>query len=298
MDITSILVIAFNSQNTIEDCLSSILNSQAKFEIIVIDNASKDETCKIIETKFSQVKLVRNSQNIGFAAAANQGAKAAHGQYLLFLNPDTTVKSGSIAKMIDFLKSKKDAAAVGCKVLNLDGTLQPSCGKFPTILRILFDRVKFLNVNNGIQIRNQNFYKITQTVDWVSASAILVKKSVFASLGGFNENIFMYGEDIDLCFRAQKAGYMNYLFPNLQIIHYDTGKNNPLRRPHKYFSMRKGFLIFFKEYRPTLSYLMLHLLIKLEALFFLLFLPLRKYKYSKEKYLWKKYLIESLNITV
>src|SRR3989344_2958299 len=289
----SIIIVSYNSEKYISNLLRAIVNSLNNQEIIVIDNASKDKTCKIIETKFSQAKLVRNSQNIGFAAGANQGAKAARGQYLLFLNPDTTVKSGSIAKMIDFLKSKKDAAAVGCKVLNLDGTLQPSCGKFPTILRILFDRVKFLNVNNGIQIRNQNFYKITQTVDWVSASAILVKKSVFASLGGFNENIFMYGEDFELCFRLKQAGYQNYFFPDLEIIHYDTGKNNPLRKPHKYFSMRKGFLIFFKEYRPTISYLTLHLLIKLEALFFLLLLPLRKYKYAKEKYLWKKYLIES-----
>lgn len=296
----SIIIVTFNSQEHIEMCLSQILNTKifTPFEVIAVDNASNDETCLIIESKFPKVRLVKNKKNLGFAKAANQGAKIAKGEYLLFINPDTVVKNGQIEAMVNFLESKQDVGIVGCKVLNHDNSLQPSCGQFPTILRIIFDRLPILNRGSGIQIRDEKFYSKIREVDWVSASCFVIKKEAFETVEGFNNKIFMYGEDMDLCYRAKQAGFKSYFLPRLKIIHYDTGKNNPLRRPHKYFFMRKGLLLFLKKHRSNISYLIFQGIIRLEALFFLLLLPLRKYKTQEEKDLWRKYLMHSLNIKV
>ena len=291
----SLIIVTYNSSDTIADCIGSILKNKGRYEIIVVDNASSDNTVEILEKNFaSKIKLLKNNKNIGFTKACNQGGKVARGEYLLFLNPDTEILTENFFnKLLKFIKNKKRLGIVGFKFLNPDRSFQQSCGYFPTLQRIILDRIKFLNVNYGIQIRNKDFYKKTQKVDWVSASGLLVKRQIFEKLGGFNENIFMYGEDYDLCYRLNLKGFQNFLFPEVRIMHYDSGKNISHKKPFKYFAMRRGFNAFLKKYRARESAGLYQVLVKLEAFLFLLLLPLRNYD-SEIKTIWKTYLLKSL----
>lgn len=293
---TTIIIITFENEKTIISCLSSI---SPIHPLIIVDNASTDSTVTLIKKIRPRTTIIQNNRNLGFAKACNQGAKIANKEYLFFLNPDTVILNNDpFNKLQEFVRGKENLGVVGFKFLNPDGSLQPSCGQFPTILRVIFDRIKLLNLKNGLLIRDRKLYEKTRVTDWASASGVLVRKDVFEKVGGFNEDIFMYGEDFDLCFRLKQMGYKNYFFPGVRIVHNDSGKNNPLRKPHKYFSMRRGLLLFLKNHQPTLNYLILQLLVKLESLVFLLLLPFRKHKNLKEKDLWRKYLLKSLYIKV
>lgn len=262
----STIIITFNSQNQIEECFKSLeINKKIQLEILVVDNNSIDKTCQIIQKKFFHVKLIKNKANIGFAKACNQGAKIAKGKYLLFLNPDTIVKPGCIEKVVDFLEKKKDAAVVGCKMLNTDGSLQSSCGNFPSISNIILDRIPIINkIFKTVLIRQEDFYTKEQNLDWVSGAFFLVKKDVFFKLGGFNERYFMYIEEIDFCYRAKKAGYKIYYNPKAEIIHYDMGKSKE-RKLAKANNMRKGFSIFFKKYKSPLYFDIWQKILKIES---------------------------------
>lgn len=265
----SIVLVTFNSQNTINNCVNSIgLKSQITDGIIIVDNASKDKTIEILKRRFpGRIKLIKYRKNLGFAKAANQGAKIAKGEYLLFLNPDTVVKSNCIESMLEFAKNKKDAAIVGCKVLNPDGSLQPSSGRFPTISNIIFDRMPIINkIIQTEQIRLKDYYKKVQKPDWVTGAFFLAKREVFEKLGGFDERYFLYVEDVDFCYRVKKAGYKIYYNPNAEIIHYDQGKS-PQRKNFKAKQMRKGFTIYFEKYKPNWYMNIWRMILAFEKLF-------------------------------
>ena len=256
--IISIVIVSFNVQTTIEDCLSSIITSDKRkvFEAICIDNLSIDQTTQIISKKFPQVRLIKNKKNIGFAAAVNQGAGIAKGECLLFLNPDTIVKPDCIKNMVNFLKEKKDAGVVGCRILNPNGSLQPSCGTFPTIINIILDRIPILNKLFKTElIRQEGYYEKEQSPDWTSGAFFMVRRDIFLSLGGFDEKYFLYVEDVDFSYRAKKAGYKIYYNPKAEIIHYDMGKSKE-RKNFKAKQIRIGFTIFFGKYK-SLPYLFL-----------------------------------------
>lgn len=300
----SIVIVSCNIKKLIGDCIESIIKSGGECEIVVVDNASTDGAPELIQKKYKFVKLIKNKKNLGYTKANNIGAKAASGKYLLLLNPDTVILSKHFIKQItNFLNSKflrsflknndSKLGIVGFKFFNPDGTLQPSAGNFPTLLRIIFDRIPILRNNLGIQIRNESFYKKTQEVDWVSGSGFLVAKNAYQKIRGMDEKIFMYGEDFDLCFRLEKEGFKNFFYPGIRIMHYDSGKNIPEKKPFKYFAMRRGFNAFLKKYRARESAGLYQALVKLEAFLFLLLLPLRNYD-SEIKTIWKIYLLKSL----
>ncbi|MFV1917552.1 MAG: glycosyltransferase family 2 protein [Patescibacteria group bacterium] len=341
----SIIIVSTNTKKLIRECIKSIVESGGECEIVVVDNASTDGTIEALEEysrKFlpsrqaganaarkpkkdtaplPTLKLIKNQTNLGYTKSNNIGAKNATCSHLVFLNPDTTILSKNfIDKINKFLESNKIKKAlkinnkklgiVGFKFTNPDGSLQPSAGNFPTLLRIVLHRIPFFRKRLGVQIRDNSFYKKPGLVDWVSGSGLLVEKEAYKKIGGMDENIFMYGEDYDLCFRLEKEGYKNYLYPSVRIMHYDTGKNNPLKKPYKYYAMRKGFAAFLKKHRSALSFNMFLLLVKLEAVMFLGLLPFRNYnklrtmspRFSRSlnksiKSLWKKHLLMSTHIT-
>lgn len=247
-----IVIITFHSKKEIKNLITSLsVYRSKKTNIIIVDNASIDETFLSFKKLFPDIHIVKNRKNLGFAKAANQGAKIAKGEYLLFLNPDTVVNPETVQTIIKVLKSKKDAPIVGCKTFNKDGSLQPSCGNFPTISNIILDRIPILNkIFSTELIRNEKYYEKEQTPDWVSGAFFLVKKSIFEELGGFDEQYFLYVEDVDFCYRAKKAGYKIYYTPNASIIHFDQGKSKE-RKKFKALQMRRGFSLFFSKHKPS-----------------------------------------------
>lgn len=224
----SIIIVNYNVKEFLQNLLHSVekASSNISKEIIVIDNASDDGSVDTIKEKFSSVKLIENKNNIGFGSANNQGLAIAKGKYILFINPDCIVSEDTFDKMILFFEEHPDGGLAGCKILNSDGSLQLACRRsFPgpwtsftkvTGLSNLFPKSRIFARYNLTYLDENKTYE----VDAVSGSFMMIKKEVYEKVGGFDEQFFMYGEDLDLCYRVQKAGDKVYYVHNTQIIHY------------------------------------------------------------------------------
>ncbi|HRI45819.1 MAG TPA: glycosyltransferase [Ignavibacteriaceae bacterium] len=224
----SIIIVNYNVKEFIQNLLHSIqqASKNLKVEVIIVDNASDDGSIELISEKFPWVKLIINKENLGFSKANNIGLKIAAGKYLLLLNPDTLVQEDTFEKMISFFESNSKVGMAGCKILNPDGTLQLACRRsFPgpwtsfckvSGLSSLFPKSRlFARYNLTYLDENQ-----TYEVDAISGSFMMVNREVYEKIGGLDEIFFMYGEDLDWCYRVQKAGYKVYYFHGTQIIHY------------------------------------------------------------------------------
>ena len=224
----SIIIVNYNVKEFLQNLIHSIEKASSNLtkEIIIIDNASDDGSVDFIKEKFPQIKLIANQTNLGFGKANNIGLKQATGKYILLINPDTLVAEDTFEKMIQFFESNKNIGLAGCKILNPDGTLQLACRRsFPgpwtsftkvTGLSNLFPNSKIFARYNLTYLDENKSYE----VDAISGSFMMMRKEVYEKVGGFDEQFFMYGEDLDLCYRIQKAGFKVFYVHSTQIIHY------------------------------------------------------------------------------
>lgn len=224
----SIIIVNYNVKEFIQNLLHSIEKASQNItkEIIIIDNASDDGSVEFIQEKFPDVKLIVNKKNLGFGKANNIGLKEAKGEFILLLNPDTLVAEDTFDKMIDFFKTEPKVGLAGCKILNPDGTLQLACRRsFPgpwtsftkvAGLSTLFPKSKLFAKYNLTYLDENQTYE----VDAISGSFMMMRREVFEKVGGFDEQFFMYGEDLDFCYRVQKAGYKVFYVHTTKIIHY------------------------------------------------------------------------------
>lgn len=223
----SIIIVNWNSAHYVRRCLESIYTQRKDidFEVIVVDNASYDGCDQILGSEFPNVKFVQSEENLGFAGANNLGFNHSVGRNLLFLNPDTEVIGPAIKVMFSFLQSIHDAGAVGCKLLNSDLSLQTSCIQpFPTVLNQILDieylklrfpklkvwGIKPLFFNNGGP----------EKVEVVSGACIMIKRRVLETIGKFSTDYFMYAEDVELCYKIQRAGYKVYHINDATVVHH------------------------------------------------------------------------------
>jgi hypothetical protein len=224
----SIIIVNYNVKEFLENALISIKKAieGINAEIFVVDNASEDGSVEMIKQKFPDVNLIANSENLGFAKANNQALKLAKGKYILLINPDTIVQEDTFRVLLSFLESHPECGMVGCKVLNPDGTLQLACRRsFPTPwvaftkmigLSSLFPKSKIFAKYNLTYLDPDEVAE----VDAVSGSFMMIRREVYEKVGGLDEDFFMYGEDIDWCYRIKKAGWKIYYVPFTQIIHF------------------------------------------------------------------------------
>jgi GT2 family glycosyltransferase len=224
----SVVIVNYNVKHFLEQCLYSVYAASEGMgvEVIVIDNNSSDNSVGYLKDKFLFNWYIVNNQNLGFAKACNQGAFLATGKYVLFLNPDTIVPEDCFKKCLAFFESHPDAGALGIKMLDGKGKfLKESKRAFPSPLTSLFklfglsrvfprSRI-FSKYHLGHLDENQN-----HEVDVLAGAFMMVRKDVLNKVGGFDETFFMYGEDVDLSYRIQKAGYKNYYFAGSNIIHF------------------------------------------------------------------------------
>ena len=224
----SVIIVNYNVKDFLEQCLLSVQAALKNIqgEIIVIDNASSDGSINYLQPKFPLVKFIANTENTGFGKACNQGFKLSSGQYILFLNPDTIVPADCFGKCISFLHSHAEAGALGVKMLDGNGKfLKESKRAFLSLstslfkmsgLAGLFPHSKiFAKYYLGHLDENKN-----HEVDVLAGAFMLIKRNVLELTGGFDETFFMYGEDIDLSYRIQKAGFKNYYFSEIQVTHF------------------------------------------------------------------------------
>ncbi|MBK9107715.1 MAG: glycosyltransferase [Saprospiraceae bacterium] len=224
----SIVIVNYNVRHFLEQCLNSvskaITNIQA--EIIVVDNASMDDSVEMVLEMFPSVKLVASKENLGFSKANNIGVRQATGQYVLILNPDTLVEEDCLIKCLDFFEKHPETGALGVKMLDGAGHFLPESKRgFPGLwnsfckMSGLYKLFPKSSLFNAYYLGHLTEDKI-QKVDVLSGAFMMMKTELYRQLEGFDEAYFMYGEDIDLSYRIQKAGYINYYFPETTILHF------------------------------------------------------------------------------
>lgn len=225
----SIVIVSYNVEALIFNCINSIyknIPSHISFEIIVVDNASTDNSVELIHKTFPLVKLIVNTKNLGFPVANNQGFKITQGQYILMLNPDTEIIDDSIAELKSYLDKNGGVSLVGPKLLNSNYTLQYSAWRFPTIKYIIAE-ILYLNKWIGRKYYKEKNFDEPFEVDSISGAAMMFKKKLLDEVGMLNENLFWI-EDIDFCYRIKKNGSAVHYIPQAKIIHYsgESAKKN------------------------------------------------------------------------
>lgn len=265
----SIIIVSYNTAPITKNCLDSIkkslANSKINWEIIVVDNASTDKSLQMLETVkqtyIKNMQLVINNKNVGFAKANNQAAQTARGKYLLFLNSDTIVLDEAIETLLNFYKQNEEKNHfLGGKLLNKDLTPQASCGPFYT-LPVVFGALFLKGDYWGLTRYSPN---TVCEVDWISGACILTKKEYFKKVGGFDEKIFMYMDEIDLLFRAKKKGYRVFFYPEAKFIHLASASS--AGRTYPILQVYRGFIYFYKKHHSVLTNNLLKFMLKLKAL--------------------------------
>jgi N-acetylglucosaminyl-diphospho-decaprenol L-rhamnosyltransferase len=235
----SIIIVNWNSREYLRDCIASILDAkvQHQFEVIVIDSGSFDGSREMLAHAYPQVIFIQSTTNIGFAKANNEAFKVATGRTVLFLNPDTIVVGSAIDTLYEWLDRLPNAGAVGCKLLNTDGSLQTSCiQSFPTIMNQLLISQLSMSVFPKSRLWGIapliSDSKAPTPVEVLSGACIMMPRSLFQEVGFFSEEYFMYTEDVDLCHKINNAGHVNYHVPTAVMFHFGGGSSQ--KRPSEF----------------------------------------------------------------
>jgi O-antigen biosynthesis protein len=272
----SVIIVNYNVKELLEQCIISILaaSKNLKVEIIVVDNNSFDGSVEYLKAKFSgnaNIRIISSPVNLGFAKANNLGAKEARGEYLLILNPDTILQEDTLEKSLNFYKTNKETGALTCKLILPNGKLDLACRRsFPTpsvaVYRILglsriFPNSKTFGKYNLTYLDENKTYE----VDAIVGAFMLIRKEIYDSVKGFDEDYFMYGEDLDLCYRIKKAGYKIYYYPETSIIHYkgESTKKSSISYVNNFYGAMQ---IFVKKNLKT-SFWLMNALIKLSIIY-------------------------------
>lgn len=252
----STVIVTYNSQNTIKDCLENLLKESVS-EIFVIDNSSTDRTVEIVRS-FSKVNLIENKENIGFGSANNIGARKSSLDYILFLNPDTVVESGSIAALANYLDQYSNVAAVGPALSDENGKVQPERAALPTFLT----EILVLTNLHKLSFFQRFVYAIptpetTQQVDHLMGAALMIRRKVFDEVGGFDEKFFLWFEETDLLKRIKDKGYKIVYYPKSKVVHIGSQSSKLINSIKRQQIWNRSLLYYFKKHYGYQSILVL-----------------------------------------
>ena len=230
----SVVIVNYRTDEVLADCLASLTKTGAppELEVIVVDNGGTLAAGGFRE-RLSQVRLVDNGENVGFARAANQGIRLARGRHVLCLNPDTVVHEGALAAMIAYLDAHPGIGAVGARLLESDGSLQYSCRRFPGYLTIFFGRYALLTRLFPRNAASRDYlyldwdHRTVREVDWVSGACVMVRREVIDTVGGFDEGYFLFVEDMDWCRRIRDRGWRVVYLPDAVVTHHIGASRGP-----------------------------------------------------------------------
>ena len=256
--ILSIILVNYNSRMAITSCLSAIFRSHPSldYEVLVVDNASTDNSRQLLAEGFPRLRLIENRENVGFSRAVNQGVRRSRGRYLLLLNPDMTVLPGSIDKMIGFMEGHPEVGLLLPKLLNQDGTLQFSCRTFYDFPTLFFRKTPLGKIFPNHRIIRRHLmmdwdHEKPREVDWGLGACMLLRRAVVSGGDLLDERFFLYFEDVDLCFRLKNEGWKVLYYPEALMIHahmrqssrgwINRAKWEHLKSLLKYYWKHRGF---------------------------------------------------------
>ena len=251
----SIIIVNYNVKHFLKQCLHSVLKASesVSHEIICIDNHSVDGSIEMLINDFPKIKLIRNDKNRGFARACNQGIKIAKGEYILILNPDTVLENDSLIKPIQFMDIHPEAGSLGVKMVDGSGKYLPESKRgLPTPAAAFYKMSGLAKLFYPSQLFGKYYLDYLNkdeihSVHVLTGAYMLIRKTVLDKVGPFDEQFFMYGEDIDLSHRIIKAGFKNFYFPKTRIIHY-KGESTKKQGIKYVYTFYKAMIIFSKKH--------------------------------------------------
>ena len=248
----SIIIPSYNTRDLLEQALRTVMDAATdlEVEVLVVDNASRDGSADMVASTFPQVELIRNEENVGFAAANNQALKRVKGRNVLLLNSDTIVRPDTLRCLVEFMDAHPQAGAIGCKILNPDGTLQLSCRRGLPTPMAAFCKMSGLSrlFPNSPRIARYNLTYLdperTHEVDALSGSCMMVRREAMDQVGLLDEAYFFYGEDLDWCFRMREAGWKIFYVPQTEIIHFkgESSRAEQMRFRYRFYEAMAIFV--------------------------------------------------------
>lgn len=252
----SVIIVNYNTKKLLKQTIESVMNTvgQAiKYEIIVSDNGSKDGSCEMVKKSFPQVKLIENNANLGFSKANNTAINESKGRYILLLNSDTVVKEKCLEKCIEYMDNHGEIGALGCKVVLTDGTLDHACKRgYPTpeaSLYYLLKLHKFFSNSKKFGAYTLDYLPDDQIneVDSLVGAFMMVRRESIDKVGLLDEDFFMYGEDIDWCYRIKEAGYKIVYYPEAEILHY-KGASSKKKKLKTIYEFHRAMILFYNKH--------------------------------------------------
>jgi GT2 family glycosyltransferase len=259
----SIIIVNWNTEKLLRDCLSSVVaNRQASahegldLEIFVVDNGSSDGSPQMVEQEFPGVILIKNQDNRGFAAANNQAIEHATGKYVLLLNSDTLVHGDVLANAVAYMERHENVAVLGCRVLNEDGSVQPSCGTFPGLLNLVVLSSGLWKLPSPAFLARSQLRPLegpgAEDVDYVSGCFMCLRRSALDDVGVLDERFFFFGEEVDWCRRFREKGYLVRAAPVGDITHF--GSASARRLNHKRdLMLTSGIVLLHRKHRGIVA---------------------------------------------
>jgi len=252
----SVIIVTWNSSKCIDECLARLGRDSSDVEVLVVDNNSQDGTQEIVSDRFPWVRLIRNSENLGYAKANNQGIDESSGEYVLFLNPDVILNDQALPKMIALAQTNPEVGALAPQLLYPDLTVQPSCRAFPTLRMMVWE---FLGLSHLFP-KSKTFaswrmgyfdHTSIREVDQPMGSCLMVPRRVLTQVGIFDDHFPMFMNDVDLCYRIKKAGLPILFFPEASAIHR-LGESTSKVKPKMIISSHRSIYRYFKKHHPSL----------------------------------------------
>lgn len=268
----SIIIVNWNGRELLRKCLDAVqaTTKTTQYEIVVVDNNSSDGSQDMVRQDYPGVKLIANSENVGFARANNQALEINTARYALLLNSDAFVKENTIDTMVEFMDSHPDAGMAGCKLLYEDGRLQPSCTTFPTLFSEFciatgLDKAFAKSPIFGrYQMTFWDFNDIRE-VDAIMGAFMLVRAEPLAEIGYLDPAYFMYSEEVDWCYRFKKAGWKIYYYPHVEAVHLWGGSSKKVK-VEMHIQLYRSRIEFFRKNYGSLPAFFVKLIIGLNCL--------------------------------
>jgi len=285
----SIVVLNYNTYEETSTCLSSVFKypPKASFKLLLVDNASTDGSFEKLKTKFKNIQVIENDKNYGFAKGNNDGIQRVYknSRYVLLLNSDTIVRAGAIDRLFNYaIKAHSDITS--CKLVYKNGKFQANGGKLPYFFPV-FVWISGIDDVLAKFVRLPSYQAKTQKelgqAQWVSGSVMLVASRVFSKIGFFDEKIFMYGEDVDFCLRASRAGFKTGWTNDSEIVHLGGASSKISPQYTQWLGEFRGLLYLYKKHFGLVQSVLLKLLMYLFIfLRMVAFAVIGKFGYSKQ----------------
>jgi GT2 family glycosyltransferase len=260
----SIIIVSWNVSDFLAACLDSIQANTAAldYEVIVVDSASSDDSVAMIRNRFAWVKLLTQTENVGFTKGNNIGLKAAQGRHVMLLNPDTEIIGDALVQMVRYLDAHADVGIVGPRTLNTDGSPQSTRRRFPSILTAMFDST-WLAPFAPRHILDHYYARdveetATADVDWVQGSALMTRRAIYEQVGGLDERYVMFSEELDWCKRIRSAGWRAVYLGTAQIVHHG-GKSTEQVHALKHIYFQQSKIRYFGKFHGALAALWVRL---------------------------------------